>query len=151
MRGNSVLSCGPVMWSCSTVQASLVVLHDPCRPLLSYLGTPEPAMGCPVRSRTSHPARTVTMHHRCPDCQCRSKRINWTDLVVGLKDVGEELITKRTELHGTVIWHVKPGCQLRSDAIDLTYLGKRKSSRRSRPSPYPNFRSTVHVVSIRPC
>jgi hypothetical protein len=32
-----------------------------------------------------------------------------------------------------------------------TYLGKRKSSRRSRPSPYPNFRSTVHVVSIRPC
>jgi len=113
MRGNSVLSCGPVMWSCSTVQASLVMLHDPCRPLLSYLGTPELAMGCPVRWRTSHPARTVIMHHRCPDCQCRSESICLTHLVVSLKDVCKELIAKGTELDRTIVWHVKSGYQIR--------------------------------------
>jgi hypothetical protein len=113
MLSNLGLSCGPVMWSCSTVQASLVVLHDPCRPLLSYLGTPEPARDCLVRSRTSHQARTVTEHHRYPDCQCRSDRMYPTHLVVGLKDVGKELIAKRTELHGAIVWHIESGCQIR--------------------------------------
>jgi hypothetical protein len=117
MLGNLGLSGGPVMSSCSTVQASLVVLHDPCRPLSSYLGTPEPAMGCPVKSRTSHPARTVTKHHRCPDCQCKSKRIDWTYLVVSLKDVGEELIAKGTELHGAVVWNIKSYCQIRLSCL----------------------------------
>jgi hypothetical protein len=117
MLGNLGLSCGPVMWSCSIARASLVVLHDPCRPLLSYLGIPEPAMGCPVRSRTSHPARTVTKHHRCPGYQCRSKSIYWVYLIVSLKDVGEELIAKGTELHGAVVRNIKSGRQIRLSCL----------------------------------
>ena len=135
MRGNSALSCGPITLSCSTVQASLVKSHDPYHPLLSYPGIPEPAMDCQVRSRTDHPARTVTRRHRCPDCQCRSRSQYWTHLIVSLKDIGEELITEGTELHGTIVWHIEPGCKLDSGAINIIYLGKRKSSRRSRPSP----------------
>jgi len=135
MRGNSALSCGPIMSSCSTVQASLVKSPDPYRPLWSYLGIPEPAMDCPVRSRTSHPARTVTKHHRCPDGQRRSKCIHQTHLIVSLKDVGEELIAEGTKLHGTIVWHIEPECKLDSGVKKTIYLGKRKSSRRSSPSP----------------
>jgi hypothetical protein len=80
MRGNLVLSCGLVVWSCctnqlchivtvirtSTEQAIPVMSHGPCRPLSSFLGSREPAKGSRAMSRIDHPARFGTVLHLDP-------------------------------------------------------------------------------------
>lgn len=76
-----------------------------------------------------------------------------TDLVVCLEDVGKELITQRTQLYRAVVGYVTSERVIIGDGSrgSTTHLGSKKSSLRSRSSPYPNFRKTVQVVSIRPC
>ena len=80
-----------------------------------------------------------------------------TYFIVCLENVRQELVTQGTELNGAVVRYVKSvkisWCTQETPSLiqSWTDLGSKKSSLRSRSSPYPNLRRTVQVVSIRPC